>query len=240
MKKIYFLSIGLLFGTAGMFAQTVLNDFQDGLKDSWGSWDNAATVEVVDNPASNAVNGSTKCLKLVPTGGWGSITKFYGSGYIVNKPSKISVMVYSTTASTIKLHMQSTISSGAAVVEKYLSLPAGAWTKLEYDLSAIANWDYKELIFQPEQNATFYFDNITVSYSATAVGSPKTSSTANIFASEGTINVTNAEGSKIEIYSMTGRCISSTDKASAEFMANVNSGIYMVIVDGISSKVIVQ
>ena len=232
--------MGLLFGTAGMFAQDVnYGDFENGLVGIWENWGGTHTVE--NNPnTTNAINTSSKVIKYVPAANYQAV-KIWKSGVISGNYASIEVDVYAETAGDIQIYFDNSVSAPtAAAYTAAKTLTAGAWQHLSFDLSSVPLKDYQQMAFQNMYVGVLYFDNVTLKASSSTETIQNAVSQASIFAAAGTINVTNAEGSKIEIYSMTGSCVSSTDKASAEFTANVNAGIYMVIVDGISTKVIVK
>src|SRR5690554_5113531 len=104
------------FAAATVTAQNIkLNDFEDGEKDNWSSWQTEASVDVVTNPDATAPNTSDMVLKLTPDDPWGSIAKWMGDGFLTKESAKISVLVYSTDAENeIKIYLE----NGGAGEEK--------------------------------------------------------------------------------------------------------------------------
>lgn len=163
MKKLYFLFI-LLFASYGLYAQpTLISDFESntiGTDGGWGNWGGAH--EVAANPFPGGLNTSTKVLSYVPASGWQGVDIYRNEGVFSEKPQKVKVLVYGTVDATIKLDLR----SGTVAADEgfYKNITAGAWTALEYDISGLTAWDYKQLAFQNSAVGTFYFDDVYVVY----------------------------------------------------------------------------
>jgi len=239
MKQITFFILGFFaFSFAAGASETVIADFEDGDISSWSSWQETATIESVDNPASDAVNGSSKVLKLVPDGEWGSIAKWVGDDYVFTAgATKISFKVYASVASTIKLHCDNSASE-ADNVEKYIDVEAEQWVLLEYDLSDVTAFDYKQLAIQPGAEGTFYFDDITVHYETSTALDEE--SETKIFANSGSVVVSDADGANVEVYNIAGGLVDAVAKLSGEYAVAVEPGVYIVVVDGETKKLVVQ
>src|SRR5690554_6102389 len=172
MKKFYAACAAVFFAAATVTAQNIkLNDFEDGEKANWSSWQPEASVDVVANPDATAPNTSDMVLKLTPDDPWGSIAKWMGDGFLTKESAKISVLVYSTDAENeIKIYLE----NGGAGEEKietetFKPVAQNTWTRIEFNLAGDANWaEYKQLAFQPKTAGVIYFDDITVSYPETS------------------------------------------------------------------------
>ena len=172
MKKFYAACAAVFFAAATVTAQNIkLNDFEDGEKDNWSSWQTEASVDVVANPDATAPNTSDMVLKLTPDDPWGSIAKWMGDGFLTKESAKISVLVYSTDAENeIKIYLE----NGGAGEEKietetFKAVAQNTWTRIEFNLAGDVNWaEYKQLAFQPKTAGVIYFDDITVSYPETS------------------------------------------------------------------------
>lgn len=172
MKKFYAACAAVFFAAATVTAQNIkLNDFEDGEKDNWSSWQTEASVDVVANPDATAPNTSDMVLKLTPDDPWGSIAKWMGDGFLTKESAKISVLVYSTDAENeIKIYLE----NGGAGEEKietetFKPVAQNTWTRIEFNLAGDVNWaEYKQLAFQPKTAGVIYFDDITVSYPETS------------------------------------------------------------------------
>lgn len=242
VSTIYFDNIRIVSGTPDLSKKMLMN-FEEGLIDSWGSWQ-PTTPTIEANPAIGAVNGSAKSVKLVTTDEWGSLKKWYGSIFISAKPSKLSVKVYASVASKVKLQMDNpVVALETATIEKFLSVAnASEWTVLEYDLSELSYWEYKQLAFQPEKNGTFYFDDITVYYSSgsSEVIEIKSQMQAEIFTCDSSISILNSEGASVEIYTMTGVKVAADTNIGSEYSVAVGKGTHVVVVNGVAQKVLVK
>ena len=75
--------------------------------------------------------------------------------------------------------------------------------------------------------------------SATPVNEIKANN-SNVYSTQGSINVIGADGANINIYSLAGTLINGITNAGSSFNATVPAGIYVVVVDGISTKVVVK
>jgi hypothetical protein len=85
----------------------------------------------------------------------------------------------------------------------------------------------------------WYADNVTLSPDlSTTAKAPKAE--AKISTDPGTINVAPQVGSNVEIYSLSGAKVFSQDNAGGTVSVNVAPGLYIVVVDNISTKVIVK
>lgn len=160
------------FAAATVTAQNIkLNDFEDGEKDNWSSWQTEASVDVVANPDATAPNTSDMVLKLTPDDPWGSIAKWMGDGFLTKESAKISVLLYSTDAENeIKIYLENGGDGEEKIeTETFKPVAQNTWTRIEFNLAGDVNWaEYKQLAFQPKTAGVIYFDDITVSYPETS------------------------------------------------------------------------
>lgn len=240
----YFDNITLIEGTLpGVDPnKTILNNFEDGSVDSWASWQTGATVSVVDNPAATGINTTAKSLQLVTNGGWSSIAKWFGDGgFTSKKPAKLTLMVYASVATDLKLQLDNPIVTGTANVEDYRTITnPNTWTLVEYDLSALAEWGFKQMAFQPKDNGTFYFDEITVFYTETTPVFEQTQNQVRIFSNSGVLTISGQEQQNIQIYNATGAKMFEQTAAGSTVNVNLPKGLYIVVVNNKATKVIVK
>jgi len=134
---------------------TVLGDFEDGEVGDWNAWGQAVTVE--DNPAPNAVNTSTKVLKMTQTEAF-SQNANRSIPVVTENAEKISVDVYFEVEGSLKLQIEEDFATGY-----FLDVPAGEWVTLEYNLvgEVDGNTDYPWILIQGNTTGSYYIDNIT-------------------------------------------------------------------------------
>lgn len=223
----------------------VLNNFEDGAIDNWESWQTTATIAVIDNPVPDeTLNVSQKVASLITTEEWGSFKKWYGdAGFAAKKPSTLSVLVYSSLATQIKLRMDNPINSAneKPEYEEFKNVPANAWTLVEYDLTALEDYGYKQIAFQPEHIGTFYFDDITLTNAdLTSTREIENKNESQIFTSENQITIGNCVGQSVAIYSINGMKVFDQKATLSSITTTVPTGLYIVVVDNIPTKVLVK
>lgn len=223
----------------------VLNNFEDGAIDNWESWQTTATIAVIDNPVPDeTLNVSQKVASLITTEEWGSFKKWYGdAGFAAKKPSTLSVLVYSSLATQIKLRMDNPINSAneKPEYEEFKNVPANAWTIVEYDLTALEDYGYKQIAFQPEHIGTFYFDDITLTNAdLTSTREIENKNESQIFTSKNQITIGNCVGQSVAIYSINGMKVFDQKATSSSITTTVPTGLYIVVVDNIPTKVLVK
>lgn len=85
----------------------------------------------------------------------------------------------------------------------------------------------------------WYADDVTISPDVSTFSTaPKEE--AKVSTSQGTINVVPQMGSKIAIYALSGAKVYSQDNAGGNVSVNVAPGLYIVVVDNTSTKVVVK
>jgi hypothetical protein len=212
----------------------------DGIMSVWDNW--GGSHSVIANPHLTAGNTSANVLEYVPGGAWQAVKMTFQTGLFGEKPTTIKVKVYSDTESTVQLSL--TDGSNAAQEDIGKTISANQWNELEFDVSAITAWDYNTIVFQNSEIATYYFDDLTVYFSGTSTGinEPKTNKAQdfNVTTANSQIKVQNCNGSNVAVYSLSGAKVFSQDNAGGTVSVNVAPGLYIVVVDNISTKVIVK
>lgn len=245
VQDIYFDNIILVAGELGEIDPNtqILNNFEDGAIDNWGSWQESATISVIDNPVSDAgLNASQKVASLVSTEEWGSFKKWFGdAGFAVKEPSTLSVLIYSSVATQIKLQLDNPIISDNDDFEEYKDIIADEWNLVVFDLTTLEDYGYKQIAFQPEHAGTFYFDDITLTNAdLTSTRAIENKDTSKVYASKNQIKVDNCFGQNVVIYAISGMKIYEQKATSSSITTNVQKGLYIVVVDNISTKVLVK
>ncbi|MCA1745335.1 MAG: DUF6383 domain-containing protein, partial [Bacteroidales bacterium] len=171
-----------------------------------------------------------------------SLAKWYGdSGFAAQKPDALSVMVYASVATQIKIQLDNPIDAENTKHEAYKNMDAETWTLLEYDLSGLTDYGYKQVAFQPEHAGTFYFDNVQLLYATeTSDKEFKAVIESPVFTSGNGITVTNCAQREVAIYNINGSKVFEQTASSPSVTVNVVKGLYIVMVDQIPTKVIVK
>ncbi|WP_291862170.1 hypothetical protein [Marinilabilia sp.] len=255
MKKIYSL-IALALCVTASFAQNevIIADFEDGTSPLY-SW-NGSTLEVLSNPSSNTVNSSSYALKFNPNS-WNEAAATWSDAGDLFKPNYISysIDVYvpsfpaGTTKATIKLHGDNSISDPNAgdynlgiKYEKYQDITvAGEWVTLTYDITDNEVFDFKQLAIQSDAAFDIFIDNIIfVKDPALSIGTEINFDTNNILVNKGNIVINDCNNSKVAIYALSGAKVFSQDHTGGNVSVNVAPGLYIVVVDNTSTKVVVK
>ncbi|MGL1888140.1 MAG: hypothetical protein OCD76_16610 [Reichenbachiella sp.] len=133
-----------------------LGDFENGEIGNWNQW--GQDVTVADNPASDAVNSSSKVLKMTQTGGWETAAVNEVDASILNdKAIKVTVDVYFEQDESLKMNIDNDLD-----VAYYQNVTAGSWVTLEFNLEGeiVSGGSYPRIAFQSGTGASFYLDNI--------------------------------------------------------------------------------
>ena len=132
----------------------VLGDFEDGEVGGWNSW--GQDVTVVDNPAVDAVNTSSKVLKMTQADAFATNANLTWTDYTPTA-IKMSVDVYFEQDGSLKLQIEPDFGTGY-----FLDVTAGQWVTLEYDLAGqiASGGDYPWVLIQGNTPGNFYIDNI--------------------------------------------------------------------------------
>ncbi len=150
-------------------------------------------------------------------------------------------MVYASVATQIKNQIDNPHDAENTNHEAYKNIDAETWTVLEYDLSTLTDYGYKQVAFQPEHAGTFYFDNIQlIKATPTSARKPKAEDKSPVFNSVSGITITNCAHRQVSIYNINGAKIYAQKVASSTISVNVPKGLYIVMVDQIPTKVIVK
>ncbi len=86
----------------------------------------------------------------------------------------------------------------------------------------------------------WYADNVTLVGPGGTTSLPSNRISSDIYVTNSYIVINNAEGKKLEVYSMTGAKMFEKASAGSKVDVNVPKGIYIVVVDGVSTKVAVK
>ncbi|WP_026474399.1 DUF6383 domain-containing protein [Alkaliflexus imshenetskii] len=244
MRKIYLL-IACLIGFSGAFAQVVIADFENNTTQGFGKWGGEDPVAIA-NPFQDETNPSNYVLKYIPSGGWQGVNLWKDEGVFSHKPLKFALDVYITDVVgdinelKIKLDMRNGVVAENA--ERFTAaLEANKWVHVEYDLSALTAWDYKQFALQNHVVATFHFDNIRVYYEGGATSSDLNKvAKVNAFSVTGGLVVNGAAGQNVSVYSLTGAKVFEVASAGSTVEVAVPVGVYVVAVGGATQKVVVK
>ena len=135
----------------------LLGDFENGEVGPWNAWGQYVTV--VDNPAANAVNSSSKVLRIGQSGAFETASR---NETPVIKPVtavKLVVDTYFEVAGQLKLQIELPFETGY-----FIDVPAGEWTTIEYvfeDLGGLdASGDFPIVMFQGNTDGNYFIDNV--------------------------------------------------------------------------------
>jgi len=159
MKKSLFLILFIAFVTLVSNAQIIKSwDFEDGTLVSWGSF--SAPVAAVANPNTTG-NPSAFCGSLDQSGGaWNGFRLWSDPPILSTSIKKLKVDVYLASAGLIQLYMDNAASGAATYTKQATGIAATTWTTLEFDLTALPAYDYKQIAFQSNIVGVILFDNI--------------------------------------------------------------------------------
>jgi hypothetical protein len=158
MRK-YFLCIpGSLLILFSIQAQDLLlGDFETGLG-RWATW--GAPLSAESNPDTTGNHSDSVALLDQTAAAWSGMVLWNDPSIITAAYEKISLDVYTkNTGGKIKLQLDNS-ASGAANFEREVIVPANTWTTVEFDISALTAYDYKQIAFQSDVADFIYFDNI--------------------------------------------------------------------------------
>ncbi len=133
----------------------VLGDFEDGEVGDWNAW--GQNVTVVDNPAPNAVNASSKVLKMTQTDPFGENAN-RSIPVVTENAKKIEIDVFFEEPGSLKLQIEEDFSTGY-----FQDVEPGAWVKLTYNLEGevMSGIEYPWILIQGNCPGSYYIDNIT-------------------------------------------------------------------------------
>lgn len=172
MKKITLCAIALM-ASATSFAQTVLWDGESkDLGPTAGFW-NDCTPELVDNPETDGINTSSKCIKFTMTNNENKMVKLpFGEWFkeSMNGRKRISLMIRKNVNENVMVELSDPTDGSAGYWNKQVVYYTGAgkWQKLVFDYTANGDFDNPGLMTITAQtgdvndNQDVYIDNIVI------------------------------------------------------------------------------
>ncbi len=230
--------------------------------DMSGSENATSTIEVVDNPVKDAVNGSDKVLKIVqdpsdPNWGWENADWFgVAVGLLSDNDDRLTEI---TEAEGRYLHFHVLRSGdsvfgmetwGGSCVYKDQEIPftgSENWQEIVVDLQDYIGTTFKQFYFSPNERfgtdnvsiaETTYLDNIYISGSASS-GIDKVEVSAGAWAGTGMINVSGETGTRVSVYSIAGVDMGIYTIENGTLQIPAVSGLYIVKAGDTVSKVLV-
>ncbi|GAA3623612.1 T9SS type A sorting domain-containing protein [Flavivirga jejuensis] len=233
--KLSLLTIYLLTAFCGIIAQTVTYDFEDGSLADWFVY--SATTNAVANPSPSGINTSSQSVELVSSADWPGFRLDNDTGVISSDIKTISLMVYSPVDRFITVTFAESISSTAnfSVTIGVGAANVNTWVKLDYDISAIPTYDYREMHIIM-QNGTVYYDNIVLVSDGSLGTNDLTLETVKVYPNPATdkINIdlsTLGAKASIDIHDLTGKLVYNEKDVSNKLHSiehHLKSGMYIV------------
>lgn len=229
--------------------------------DMAGSQNTTSTIEVVENPVKDAVNGSAKALKIVqdptdPNWGWDNADWF---GVAVGLLDGENKQLTEITENGRYLHFSvlRTENSvfgmetwGGTCTYKNQALPfTGAenkWQEIVIDLEEFIGTTFQQFYFSPNEKfgtdnitvaETTYIDNLYISESAASGVAENVASNVKVFGGNGIITIS-GEACEVTIYTISGMQVGSYVSNGISEIETA-PGIYLVKSGNTVSKVIV-
>lgn len=172
MKKITLCAIALM-ASATSFAQTVLWDGESkDLGTTAGFW-NDCTPVLVDNPETDGINTSSKCIKFTMTNNENKMVKLpFGEWFkeSMNGRKRISLMIKKNVNENVMVELSDPTDGSAGYWNKQVVYYTGEgkWQKLVFDYTANGDFDNPGLMTITAQtgdvndNQDVYIDNIVI------------------------------------------------------------------------------
>lgn len=172
MKKITLCAIALM-ASATSFAQTVLwNGESKDLGTTAGFW-NDCTPVLVDNPETDGINTSSKCIKFTMTNNENKMVKLpFGEWFkeSMNGRKRISLMIKKNVNENVMVELSDPTDGSAGYWNKQVVYYTGAgkWQKLVFDYTANGDFDNPGLMTITAQTGDVnsdqdvYIDNIVI------------------------------------------------------------------------------
>ncbi|MGB3468151.1 MAG: carbohydrate binding domain-containing protein [Cyclobacteriaceae bacterium] len=138
----------------------LLGDFEDESVGPWNAW--GQDVTIADNPSANAVNGTTKVLRVGQSAAFETAARNETPIIDPALATKVTVDAYFEVAGSLKLQIETPFETGY-----FMDVPAGEWVTIEYVFDADGvgplnpSGDYPLMMFQGNTDGNFYLDNIT-------------------------------------------------------------------------------
>ncbi len=143
----------------------VLADFEDGTLQGTNAWE-GNIIEIEDNPFPDEVNSSSKVLAFAGLGPWQAINRWNGDGEIFDPEySRFVVDVWvpenqlnQDDRLAFQLIALGSIGENPNYTQLVYVTEPNQWVTLEFDLSGMQFFDYRQLALQCE-GVNFYSDN---------------------------------------------------------------------------------
>lgn len=229
--------------------------------DMAGSQNATSTIEVVDNPKKDAVNGSNKVLKIVqdptdPNWGWENADWFgVAIGLLDGDDNQMTEITaekgrylhFSVLRNEDSVFGMETWAGTCTYKNQEIPYTGSEnWQEIVIDLEEFIGTTFKQFYFSPNEKygtnnvsvaETTYFDNIYISNDASSSVSEVVASNAKAFGGKGLIKVA-GENCNVEIYTVSGMNIG-TYSMEGSIEVCVEPGIYLVKAGNTVSKVAV-
>lgn len=173
MKKFTLIALAIM-ASATSFAQTTLlwNGEDKDLKTTAGFW-NDGTPVLVDNPETDGINTSSKCIKFTMTNNENKMVKLpFGEWFkeSMNGRKRISLMIRKNVNENVMVELSDPTDGSAGYWNKQVVYYTGAgkWQKLVFDYTANGDFDNPGLMTITAQtgdvndNQDVYIDNIVI------------------------------------------------------------------------------
>lgn len=174
MKKFTLIALAIM-ASATSFAQTTLWDGENteitNKNDNAGFWGDGSPV-LVDNPETDGINNSTKCIKFTMTNA-SKVVKLPFKDWIqpsMNGSKRISLMIKKNVNENVMVELSDPTDGSAGYWNKQVVYYTGAgkWQKLVFDYTANGDFDNPGLMTITAQtgdvndNQDVYIDNIVI------------------------------------------------------------------------------
>lgn len=173
MKKFTLIALAIM-ASATSFAQTTLlwNGEDKDLNTTAGFW-NDGTPELVNNPETDGINTSSKCIKFTMTNNENKMVKLpFGEWFkeSMNGRKRISLMIKKNVNENVMVELSDPTDGSAGYWNKQVVYYTGAgkWQKLVFDYTANGDFDNPGLMTITAQtgdvndNQDVYIDNIVI------------------------------------------------------------------------------
>ena len=246
MKKMYFLSLGLLLGNL-TFAQNAPVDFEAGgfgAAWTWTCFENSSNppLEIIANPDPSGLNTSATVAKftaLQAGNPWAGCETQHGADIgsftITASNSMVRIMVWKSKISNVGIKLVT--SSGASLGEILVAnTQINKWEQLTFDFSAhIGGMTYDQLVIFPDFIARpaddiIYFDNVFGG--AATLNTEELQANATIAYPNPTNGIlyldSNAPVEKIKVFQLDGKMILDLENVSKLDLSEFEDGTYLL------------
>ncbi|HOK98521.1 MAG TPA: T9SS type A sorting domain-containing protein [Bacteroidales bacterium] len=160
-KTLLFAACALwLAGSSYAASDILMGDFEDG-NSSFYKW-TGDSLAVVDNPAPDAVNSSSKVLIYNANQQWGGVARWYGSGILSPDYVAIEADVWIPVNGGIQLYIDNSPTDGSSKFTQLKNVTGGSWQHVVFDISSLTLYDYRQIAFQNTVDTFLYLDNIKI------------------------------------------------------------------------------